>query len=95
MKLALDATDPAPASGVASMRFKNAGTTKWSAWQTYATAKSWMLTAGAGTKTVYVQYRDKAGNVSAHACAWSGGTTRRGGEPCVNWPRPWAWSRRS
>lgn len=47
------------------MRFRNEGTTTWSTWQTYATTKSWTLTAGAGTKTVYVQYRDKAGNVSA------------------------------
>ncbi len=49
------------------MRFRNAGTTTWSAWQTYATSKSWALSAGAGTKTVYVQYRDKAGNPSALA----------------------------
>lgn len=59
------ATDPAPASGVVSMRFKNAGTTTWSAWQPYATSKSWTLTSGAGKKTVYVQYRDRASNVSA------------------------------
>lgn len=67
VKLALRATDPAPASGVVSMRFKNAGTTTWSAWQKYATAKSWTLTVGKGTKTVHVQYRDKARNVSAAA----------------------------
>ena len=47
------------------MRFKNAGTTTWTAWQPYATSKSWTLTSGAGTKTVYVQYRDRASNVSA------------------------------
>ena len=47
------------------MRFKNAGTTTWSAWQPYATSKSWTLTSGAGKKTVYVQYRDRASNASA------------------------------
>jgi hypothetical protein len=52
---------------VASMRFRNAGTTTWSSWQTYSTSKSWTLTTGAGTKTVYVQYRDRAGNISAAA----------------------------
>ncbi len=67
VKLAPRATDPAPASGVASMRFKHAGPTIWSAWQPYSTAsKSWTLTPGAGTKTVYAQYRDKAGNVSGN-----------------------------
>ena len=65
VKLAPRATDPAPASGVALMRFKNAGPTIWSAWQPYSTAKkTWKLTPGAGKKTVYAQYRDKAGNVS-------------------------------
>ncbi len=62
--LRLSATDPAPASGAAKMRFSNNGTT-WSAWQTYAASKSWTLTSGAGTKTVWVQYQDRAGNLSA------------------------------
>jgi Bacterial Ig-like domain/RTX calcium-binding nonapeptide repeat (4 copies)/Haemolysin-type calcium binding protein related domain len=65
--LRLSASDPAPASGVASMRFRNGGTSTWSSWSAYSTSKSWTLTAGAGTKTVYVQYRDRAGNISAAA----------------------------
>ena len=64
--LSLKASDPAPASGVASMRFKNGGRA-WSSWRPYATSSPWTLTAGAGAKTVYVQYRDRAGNVSADA----------------------------
>lgn len=64
--LSLRASDPAPASGVASMRFKNAGRA-WSSWRPYATRSSWTLTAGAGAKTFYVQYRDRAGNVSVVA----------------------------
>jgi hypothetical protein len=65
--LRLSASDPSPASGVAYMRFRNGGTTTWSSWLAYSTSKSWRLTAGAGTKTVYVQYKDRAGNVSAAA----------------------------
>ena len=64
--LGLNATDPAPGSGVASMRLMNAGGT-WTAWQPYAESKGWKLTRGAGKKTVYAQYRDAAGNVSAKA----------------------------
>jgi hypothetical protein len=65
--LKLSASDPSPASGVDSMRFRNGGTTTWSSWFDYSTSKSWTLTAGAGTKTVYVQYKDRAGNNSAAA----------------------------
>jgi len=65
--LRLSASDPSPASTVASMRFRNGGTTTWSSWFGYATSKSWTLSSGAGTKTVYVQYRDRAGNLSAAA----------------------------
>lgn len=63
--LKLTATDPAPASGLATVRFRNAGTTAWSAWQPFATTKPWTLTPGVGAKTVSVQFRDKAGNLSA------------------------------
>ena len=65
--LTLSASDPAPASGVSHMRFRNENTTTWSAWQAYATSKSWALSTGAGTKRVYVQYNDRANNVSAAA----------------------------
>ena len=65
--LKLSATDPSPASGVSLMRFRNENTSKWSPWMTYATSKSWTLSPGTGTKTVYVQYKDRAGNMSAAA----------------------------
>jgi Bacterial Ig-like domain/WD40-like Beta Propeller Repeat len=61
------ASDPSPASGVASMRFRNENSTTWSSWFAYSTSHSWTLSAGAGTKTVYVQFQDRAGNVSAAA----------------------------
>ena len=48
------------------MRFSNDGTT-FSAAEAYATSKSWTLTSGDGTKTVYVQYQDAAGNWSTAA----------------------------
>lgn len=51
-------------SGVAQMRFSNNGSS-WSAWETYASTKSWTLTSGNGSKTVYAQYLDGAGNQSA------------------------------
>jgi hypothetical protein len=59
------ASDPAPASGVAYMRFRNYPSTTWTGWFPYALRKSWILTGGKGTKTVYVQYKDRAGNTSA------------------------------
>jgi hypothetical protein len=65
--LRLSASDPSPASGVASMRFRSGGTTTWSSWFDYSTSVPWTLTAGAGTKTVYVQYQDRAGNNSTTA----------------------------
>ena len=50
-------------SGVAEMQFSNDGS-DWSSWETYATTKAWTLTSGDGTKTVYVRYKDNAGNTS-------------------------------
>jgi hypothetical protein len=64
--LTLSATDPAPGSGVAGMRIRNAGGA-WTAWQPFAASTSWTLTKGDGRKTVQVEYRDGAGNVSATA----------------------------
>ena len=63
--LKLSASDPSPASGVSSMRFRNGVTSTWSSWSAYSTSKSWTLTTGGGKKTVYVQYRDRARNISA------------------------------
>lgn len=52
-------------SGVVSqMRFSNDGV-NWSEWEAYLTSKSWILSSGYGTKTVYVQFKDGAGNISS------------------------------
>src|SRR5205814_6759008 len=53
-------------SPVTQMRFSNPGTS-YSAAEAYATSKAWTLTTGAGTKTVYAQFKDAVGNWSAAA----------------------------
>jgi hypothetical protein len=66
--LTLSATDPSPGSGVSQMRISNTQSGLSSAtWEAYSTTKEWSLSSGKGTKTVYVQYRDRAGNLSALA----------------------------
>ncbi|MBU0573220.1 MAG: Ig-like domain repeat protein, partial [Candidatus Margulisbacteria bacterium] len=45
------------------MSFKNDGGT-WSAWEPLNANKNWTLSAGEGEKTVYVRYKDKAGNLN-------------------------------
>jgi thermitase len=51
-------------SGCAQMQFSN-DNTNWSDPEDYSSAKIWTLTSGDGTKSVYVRYKDAAGN-------WSG-----------------------
>jgi hypothetical protein len=60
--LSLPATDLG--SGVTEMRLSNDGVT-WSGFETYAATRPWAFTAANGTKTVRVQFRDAAGNVSS------------------------------
>jgi len=59
--LTLSASD---SSGVSKMKFSNDGV-NWSGEESYAMSKTWALTAGEGLKTVYVQYKDNAGNWSS------------------------------
>jgi hypothetical protein len=59
--LAISATDKL--SGMAQMCFSNSNSS-YSAWEPYAAAKSWTLTSGNGIKTVYVKFKDLAGNES-------------------------------
>jgi len=60
--LTLSASDSG--SGVAKMSFSN-DRSSWSTWESYATSKVWTLSSGEGSKTVYVRYKDNAGNISA------------------------------
>lgn len=59
--LALDAED------AVEMCFSNNNPT-WSAWEPYATTKSWSLSSGDGQKTVYVKFKN-AGGVESDTCS--------------------------
>ena len=59
--LSLSAADSG--SGVDDMHLGNLGST-WEPWESYTTTHSWNLISGDGSKGVYVQYRDGAGNIS-------------------------------
>ncbi len=59
--LELSATDNK--SGVIEMQFSNDGT-NWSALEAYSSSKSWNLSSGDGSKTVFVKFKDGAGNLS-------------------------------
>jgi hypothetical protein len=62
--LNLSATDAL--SGVAQMKFSN-DNTNWSTPEGYALTKAWTLTDGNGSKIVYAQFKDNAGNWSSSA----------------------------
>jgi len=51
-------------SGVSEVRFSNDGVWDTEAWEPYSTSKSWTVTSGDGSKTVYAQFKDNAGLVS-------------------------------
>jgi len=59
--LAIGAQDAT--SGLDVMRFSDDGT-GWSSWETFGTSRSYTLQGLAGTKTVYLMVRDKAGLTS-------------------------------
>jgi len=59
--LALDASDP---SGVTEMQFRNEVTGQWTTPEPYSRLKSWALNASDGPKTIFVRFRDAAGNWS-------------------------------
>ena len=61
--LSLLASDGA-GSGLSKMRFKN-DSGAWSTWYPYAAAKSWTLGLTNGTRRVYAQFKDIAGNISS------------------------------
>jgi hypothetical protein len=65
VSLSLSAADTGSGMGTgAQMQFSNDNKT-WSSPEAYAAGKSWSLPAGDGTKTVYVKFKDAAGNWSA------------------------------
>lgn len=64
--LNLSATNPTAGDPVSDMRFSNDGTS-FGAWMPYATSTPYTLPSGDGSKTVFVQFRNGAGAVSATA----------------------------
>jgi hypothetical protein len=64
--LNLSATNPTSGDPVSDMRFSNDGT-NFGAWVPYNTSTSYTLPSGDGSKTVFVQFRNGAGAVSATA----------------------------
>ncbi|MBM4249663.1 MAG: hypothetical protein FJ149_09590 [Euryarchaeota archaeon] len=72
VSLSLKGYDPDPASGLSQMSFSNDAAT-WGDWTPWSESASWSLVAGAGgtdsdgTKIVYFQLRDRAGNVGGPA----------------------------
>jgi len=62
--LNLSAQDNSGGSGLSQMQFSNDAVT-WSTPEAYSISKAWTLSAGDNTKTVYVKYKDVAGNWSA------------------------------
>jgi hypothetical protein len=67
----LNATDANEGAGKTNleMRVSNDLGFAGSSWQPYASSLAWVLPPGDALKTVYAQFRDRAGNVSATASA--------------------------
>ncbi|KKQ27623.1 MAG: hypothetical protein US42_C0007G0014 [Candidatus Magasanikbacteria bacterium GW2011_GWC2_37_14] len=53
------------ASGASQMILSNTSDFTGATWEAYNSSKIWLLTTGAGTKTVYVKFRDSSFNVSS------------------------------
>ncbi|MFN3762520.1 MAG: pre-peptidase C-terminal domain-containing protein, partial [Anaerolineae bacterium] len=65
--LSLTATDGTSGLADQPMRFSNDGIS-WSDWEAFTTPKQWTLDGSSdGLKTVYVQYRDKAGHIATYS----------------------------
>lgn len=62
--LSLTSQDNAGGSGVTQMQFSDNGVS-WLAPENYAVSKPWTLRPGDGSKTIYVKFKDAAGNWSA------------------------------
>jgi hypothetical protein len=59
--LTLSASDP---NGVPQMCISNTATCSSGSWEAYTTSKAWTLPSGDGEKTVYVWFKDSAGNLN-------------------------------
>lgn len=68
--ITLGANDDTGGSGVVSMRVSNRGDFARATWEAYSTSRVWDFASG---NTVYVQFRDAAGNISQTYSASTGG----------------------
>lgn len=52
-------------SGLDIMIISNNSNFSGSNWESYSQSKAWTLTSGAGVKTIYIKFKDRAGNISS------------------------------
>jgi hypothetical protein len=62
--LYLSSADNTSSQSQIQMMVSNNSTFTGATWETFTTSKSWTLPSGDGEKTVYVKYKDAAGNIS-------------------------------
>ena len=62
--LTIAATDDIDDTSTMQMQVSNDSGFSGASWEAYATSKAWTLSSGPGTKTVYVRFKDSAGNTS-------------------------------
>jgi hypothetical protein len=63
ISVTLTLTYESPDSTVSQVRYSNDGEWDTEPWESPASSRAWTLSSGDGTKTVYYQIRDNAGNV--------------------------------
>jgi hypothetical protein len=64
--LTLSASDLISPVGDLQMQVSNGADFSEATWQPYATNLTWSLLPGTGDRTVYVRFRDAAGNISSY-----------------------------
>ncbi len=62
--LTISATDDFESAGTLQMMISNDSGFSGASWEAYATSKAWTLSAGTGTKTVYIKFKDSVSNTS-------------------------------
>ena len=65
VELTINASDNINGSGIYQMMISNNSSFTGGSWEDYSITKSWGLTIGDNTKTVYIKFRDYLGNTSS------------------------------
>lgn len=63
--LTISATDNYDSASSIQMQVSNSADFSGASWESYTTSKSWALSSGDGSKTVYVRFKDSNGNISS------------------------------